>query len=319
MYKNHKIIVIIPVFNEENTIAAVIRDIPPYIDGIIVIDDGSGDRSAEIAEQNGAKVVKHPRNRGVGASFQTGLTAAAASNPDILINIDADGQFDPRDMQKLIDPIVEKRGDFVTASRFMDPDYRPDGSRLKFWGNQLMSYLVSKISGQKFHDVSCGFRAYSREALLRLNIFGAFTYTHETFLDFSIKNIPIVEIPILLKGPRTHGKSKVASNLFKYAFKTMKIIMKTLRDFKPLRLFGFISGLMFALGGLFGVFLFIHYIHTGGFFPHKWAGFLSGFLVLLSLLALLTGFILDMFARMRLNQEEMLYYMKRRFLKDKQK
>ena len=76
MFKNHKIIVLIPVFNEENNIAAVIQDIPPYVDGIIVIDDGSSDRSAEIAEKNGATVVKHPRNRGVGDSFQTGLTAA---------------------------------------------------------------------------------------------------------------------------------------------------------------------------------------------------------------------------------------------------
>lgn len=319
MYKNHKISVVIPVFNEENTIAAVIRDIPKYVDDIIVIDDGSSDRSAEKAEKAGAQVVKHPKNRGVGATFQTGLTTAVALNPDILINIDADGQFDPQDMHKLLDPIVEKRGDFVTASRFMDPNDRPDSSHLKLWGNKLMSVLVSKISGQKFHDVSCGFRAYSREALLRLNIFGAFTYTHETFLDFSIKNIPIVEVPITLKGPRTYGKSKVASNLFAYAFKTMKIIMKTLRDFKPLCLFGLIAGILLLLGGLSGIFLLVHYLHSGSFSPHKWAGFLSGFLILLSLLSLLTGFILDMFARMRLNQEEMLYYMKRMFLSHKRK
>lgn len=319
MYKNHQIAVVIPVFNEENTIAAVIRDIPKYVDDIIVIDDGSSDRSAEIAGEAGAHVVKHPKNRGVGATFQTGLAAAAALNPDILINIDADGQFDPQDMHKLLDPIVEKRADFVTASRFMDPNHRPDSSRLKLWGNKLMSRLVSKISGRKFHDVSCGFRAYSREALMRLNIFGAFTYTHETFLDFSIKNISIIEVPIRLKGPRTHGKSKVASNLFAYAFKTMKIIMKTLRDFKPLCLFGFVSAILFLSGGLSGIFLLVHYLHSGGFSPHKWAGFLSGFLILLSLLALLTGFILDMFARMRLNQEEMLYYMKRMFLNQKRK
>lgn len=313
------IIVIIPVFNEENTIATVIKDIPKYIDGIIVIDDGSSDNSAKIAVKNGAQVIKHPKNRGVGASFKTGLNAAFELNPDILINIDADGQFNPRDMYKLIDPIVEKRADFVTASRFMNPNYQPDSSLLKLWGNKLMSILVSKISGQKFHDVSCGFRAYSREALLRLNIFGVFTYTHETFLDFSIKNIPIVEVPIMLKGPRNHGKSKIASNLFKYAFKTIKIIMKTLRDFKPSHLFGFISGLLFSFGGISGIFLLIHYLRTGNFSPHKWAGFLSGFLILLSLLALLAGFILDIFARMRLNQEEMLYYMKRIFLNNKQK
>jgi hypothetical protein len=184
--------------------------------------------------------------------------------------------------------------------------------KVKFWGNQFMSRFISKLTGQKFYDVSCGFRAYSKETLQRLNLFGEFTYTQETFIDLAFKKMAIMEIPVVVRGTREHGKSKVASNLFRYGFQTLKIIIRTFRDYKPFRLFGYLSLFSFIIGLAFAIFLGIHYLQEGQFTPHKWAGFTSGFFFVMTLLFLLIGFVMDMFARMRQNQEEILYELKRR-------
>ena len=319
MYKNFIVVVISPAFNEENTIEEVINSIPTYVDEIIVIDDGSTDRTAEKAKKNGATVIHHKKNFGVGASFHTGIREALESDADIMVNIDADGQFNPNDITKLIDPIVDNEADFVSGSRFIDKNFYPKMSKVKFLGNQFMSFFISKICGKKFYDVSCGFRAYSKEALLKLNLFGEFTYTQETFLNLSIRNIPIMEIPIEVKGIRQYGRSRVASNLFKYSFRSLKVILRSFRDYWPFKLFALISLIFFVFSFSFGAFLLIHYLKVGAFSPHKWAGFSAGFFFLLSLLTLAIGFILDMFSRMRLNQEEILYYLKRMLYKKRTK
>ncbi|HPN35385.1 MAG TPA: glycosyltransferase family 2 protein [bacterium] len=311
MYNGKRITVIIPALNEEKKIGQVIDGIPRFVDHVVVVDDGSTDRTGEIAREKGAVVFRHAFNRGVGAAFNSGRRLALELNDDIVVNIDADGQFNPADIESLIEPIVQGAADFVTASRFKDVAFRPQMSRIKFWGNQVMSSLISRMTGQKFYDVSCGFRAYSRDSLLKLNLFGNFTYTQETFLNFAFKNIPIVELPVQVRGRREHGKSRVASNLFRYTYQTLKIIIKTLRDYRPFRLFAPIAALSFIVAVSLGLFLILHYLHTGEFTPHKWAGFASGFFFFLSAVSLILGFILDMFARMRLNQEEMLYYLKR--------
>ena len=310
MYKNKTIAVVIPAYNEETKIGNVIETMPTFVDYTIVVNDGSTDKTADIAKAKGVIVLTHKKNKGVGAAIATGIRKALMLNIDIMVNIDADGQFNPQDIIKLINPIITKQADFVTGSRFKDPDYYPQMSKIKFIGNKIMSYLISRITGQKFYDVSCGFRAYSKESLIRLNLFGDFTYTQETFLDLTFKGISIVEIPIKVRGTREHGKSKVASNLFKYGWKTLNIILKSFRDYKPFKLFLTISVVNFLIGIGFGTFLLIHYINTGIFSPHKWAGFISGFFILLSLLTIGIGFIVDMFARMRYNQEEMLYLLK---------
>ncbi|MBN1163017.1 MAG: glycosyltransferase family 2 protein [Candidatus Krumholzibacteriota bacterium] len=312
MYEDKIISVVIPAYNEEAKIGDTIDSLPRYIDHVIVVDDGSVDRTAAIARERGVTLCSHPRNRGVGAAFNTGRNMVLSSEADIMVNIDGDGQFNPADIEKLIRPIIEGRADFVTASRFKDPQLYPRMSRVKFQGNRFMSWMISRMTGRRFYDVSCGFRAYSRKALLHLNLFSDFTYTQETFLDFVFKNISILEVPVAVRGTREFGKSRVASNLFRYAYQTLKIIIRTLRDYKPFRLFASIA-LIFLLTGLFpAVFLAVHYIRTGTFSPHKWAGFTAAFLFTFSALSFVLGFILDMFARMRMNQEEILVYLKKR-------
>jgi hypothetical protein len=115
-----------------------------------------------------------------------------------------------------------------------------------------------------------------------------------------------------VRGRRKHGSSRVASNLFRYAWQTMKIIVRTMRDYRPLRLFAGISAVLLAAGLAPAVFLAVHYVRTGTFTPHKWAGFLAAFLFILSAMSFLLGFILDMFARMRINQEEILAILRKR-------
>ena len=311
MLKNLTIAVVIPALNEEKLLGEVIETIPGFVDHIIVVDDGSTDRTVEVAEQKGAISISHNTNKGVGAALSTGVDAVLSMDVDIMVNIDADGQFNPADIEKLVQPILDGHADFVTASRFIDKAYKPKMPVVKYWGNRFMSNFISRLTRQKFYDVSCGFRAYSREALQRLNLFGEFTYTQETFIDLAFKKIAILEVPVHVKGTREHGKSRVASNLFMYGVQTLKIIIQTFRDNKPFRLFGFMSVFVFLLGLGFAIFLGLHYLKNGVFTPHKWAGFIAGFLFVVSLLLLLIGFVLDMFARMRRNQEEILFQLKR--------
>ncbi len=312
MYKDKTVTVVVPVLDEELAIGGVLDSMPEFVDSVIVIDDGSTDGTAAVARERGAEVISHGRNRGVGAAFDTGRRRVLTLHSDIMVNMDGDGQFAPSDIVKLVGPVADGDADFVTASRFKDPGLYPEMSRTKFLGNRMMSGLISRLTGRRFHDVSCGFRAYSREALLRLNLFGEFTYTQETFLEFAFKDITILEVPVEVRGTREHGRSRVASNLFRYAWQTMKIIVRTMRDYKPLRLFAGVSTVLLAAGLVPAVFLAVHYGRTSTFTPHKWAGFLAGFLFILSAMSFLLGFILDMFARMRINQEEILASLRKR-------
>lgn len=312
-----RLVVVMPALNEAATIQQVIEAIPKDIAGIdevrvVVINDGSKDETASIAREAGADVVSHSRNRGVGAAFQTGMEAALERRADVMVNMDADGQFDPSDIAKLVAPIVAGEADFVTASRFADKDFHPEMSTSKFWGNQGMSWLISVLTGRKFYDVSCGFRAYSRETLLRLNLHGQFTYTQESFLDLTYKGLSILEVPVHVRGTREHGESRVASSLFRYAVATSKIIFRSFCDYRPILVFGTIALALLTLALVLGVFLLTHWLQTGQFTPHKWAGFTAGYLGAMGFLVGVSGLIADMLGRIRMNQERILYQMRKR-------
>jgi glycosyltransferase involved in cell wall biosynthesis len=311
-----RLCVMIPALNEEDTIGAVIDAIPQQIEGItqvevVVVDDGSSDRTREIALEHGAHLISHGVNRGVGRAFQTGLQAALDLNADFLVNIDADGQFDPQKIPLIVEPLIKGRADCVTASRFKDREFWPEMSRVKFWGNRQMSRLISFLCHKKYCDVSCGFRGYNRDSMLRLNLFGDFTYTQEVILDLSFKGAIIEEVPIKIRGTREFGKSRVASNLFNYALRTGSIIFRTFRDYKPMLFFGTIALLLMIFALFLGGFVLIHYILYGSFSPHKWAGFLSLGLVLISALIFIAGMLADMMDRLRQNQEKLLYIEKK--------
>jgi len=311
-----KLLVAIPCLNEAATIGDVISRIPKSMQGfseirVLVVDDGSSDGTADIAVAHHADVVKHYINRGVGAAFHSAITYAVDHNFDAMVNIDGDRQFDPADIPKLIMPILGRQADMVTASRFKNSDLRPKMPPVKLVGNYMMSFLISKLCGQEFADVSCGFRAYSREALLQINLHGLFTYTQETFLDLVSKQLRIIEVPISVAYFEDR-QSRVARSIPRYALNTATIILRIYRDYFPLKFFMAIAG-MFMLPALaFGVIFFGNFLITGVFSGYLYAGFLSGFFAVISLVFILVAIVVDMLDRIRVNQERILYLLKKK-------
>lgn len=309
------VLVAIPCLNEENTVASVVAQVPRLIEGvgridIVVLDDGSTDATAERARAAGADVIRHPSNQGLGATFRDAVAEALARRADLMVHIDGDGQFDAADIPTLIEPLVAGQADMCTASRFIDPDLVPTMPWVKRMGNRGVAWIVRVLTGSRFHDVSCGFRAFSRETLLRMNLFGTFTYTQESFLDLVFKNLRILEVPVKVRGVREFGTSRVASSVTRYAVRSSKIMLRAFVSYRPFRFFMSIALASFLVGfGLLG-FLLVHYIRTGAFSPHIWAGFVGGSFCFLGFTTVITGIVGDMLVRIRMNQEELLYRLK---------
>ena len=150
-------------------------------------------------------------------------------------------------------------------------------------------------------------RAYNRHALLNFNLAGRFTYTQEAILNLAYKGIIIKEVPIKVIGKRQNGESKIASNLFRYAYRTSSIIFRAFRDYKPLYFFGMIALFFFLIGLGFSTFVLIHYAQAGSFFPHKWAAFAGLTAVMISFACIIVGLVADMLDRIRMNQEKIIY------------
>ncbi len=309
-----RLLIYMPALNEGATIAKVIASIPKLYDDfseleVLVVDDGSIDNTVSESKNSGASVLSHKYNRGVGAAFQTAVNYALQTRVDVLVSIDADGQFDVNQIGKMVKPILINQADFCIGNRFSNT--RPTNMPLiKHWGNKQVNKIVSFASKTKIEDASCGFRAYSRECLLNLNLQGSFTYTHETILDLINKNMRISQIPV--EVIYFDGRvSRVANNLFKYAFRTSKIILKCLKDYAPFYFFMNIGLVFLTLAMLLGGFVLIHWLVNGAITPYKSLGIfalsLGGVFVLLTILALVA----DSLSRLRNNQEKILYYLKK--------
>ncbi len=319
-----KLVVTIPALNEEKTIARVVRAVPRDIPGIdevevLVMNDASTDRTLEEASGAGATVITLKGRRGLGMVFRTGLEHAMRREADIIVNIDGDGQFNPADIAKLIAPILCDDADFVTCSRFSDPALHPTMPLVKYLGNKAVTGMINWVcGGTDFTDVSCGFRAFGREAAYRLVLHGRYTYTQETFIDLFSKGMRIVEVPLAVRGVREHGKSRVASSVLKYATNSGPIILRAMRDIQPLKFFGGI-GMMLLLGGMLGggfvtVYYFTHGNRTSPFtslIP------ISGVLVTLAFLMGALALLADMVGRHRRITEELLYLARRRIYADR--
>lgn len=308
-----------PAFNEQKTINKVLKSIPKKYDGFIevellVVNDGSIDNTEKEAIDAGAIVINHYQNRGVGAAFQTAVNYALANKADVLVSIDADGQFDVSQISKMILPIVEKQADFCAGNRFHD--FRPiNMPRVKYLGNSLVSKIVSFVSKTKIQDASCGFRAYSRECLFNLNLQGSFTYTHETILDLVNKGYKISQIPVNVKYFEDRV-SRIANNLFVYGFQTSVIIFRCFKDYRPLPFFLTIALGVFIMALLMAGFVFFNWFSTGMITPYKSLGFISLALLGVSLLISVLAFLADMLNRIRENQEKILFLTKKKYFEE---
>lgn len=300
--------------DEEKTIGQVLDAVPSKIKGISsiekwVIDDGSQDTTVKVAKKHGANVLSDGSNKKLAFRFREAVDLALERGADLLVNIDGDMQFNPAHIPYLVQPIVDNSADFVAADRFTNKEtgkpHQPKNMPLvKYWGNRLGATIVSKLSEQKFNDVTCGFRAYNRKALMSLNIAGKHTYTQESFQILAAKRIRIKTIPTevtYFKG----RKSRVVTNVPKYILVSGVNIVRFYRDFAPLRFFGIIGVILFIIGAILSGVFFGHWVVTGSFSPYKFLGFAGIYFVTLAIIFGGLGLVADMLSRILSNQEKM--------------
>jgi glycosyltransferase involved in cell wall biosynthesis len=313
-----KLVVTIPAHNEDPTIGRVVRGVPRDIDGIdevevIVVNDGSTDRTFEEAEAAGATVVSVTGRPGLGSIFRIGMDRAMRAGADLICNIDGDGQFEPADIRRLVAPLLDDEADFVTCSRFANPSVYPDMPPIKFHGNRWVTQIINFVcGGTKYTDVSCGFRAFNREAAYRMTLFGKYTYTHECFVDLYSKGCRIVEVPIKIRGVREHGESRIAKSLWKYGTNSLETIVRAGRDIQPLKFFGSFALLLFTPGVLLALFVSIYYLVQGRTTPWTSLIGVSGTLLTLGVILGALALLADMIGRHRRITEELLYLTRKR-------
>lgn len=234
-----KLIVQVPCYNEEKTLSLVINSIPKKIPGIdiietMIIDDGSTDRTVEVAKELGVNyIIKHKKNRGLAITFKDGLDEALKQGADIIVNADGDNQHPTTEIPKLIDPIVTGTHDIVVADREVSNiDYFSRHKRFFEW---FGSWVVRKASNTDIPDAPCGFRAYSREAALAANIFTMFSYTMETIIQAGKRRIAITHVPIH-QNPKTR-ESRLFKSIWQHIFKSMKAIIQSYTMYEPFKVF----------------------------------------------------------------------------------
>ncbi|WKZ30034.1 MAG: glycosyltransferase family 2 protein [Candidatus Dojkabacteria bacterium] len=328
-----KLVVYMPAHNEEATIGLVIDKITNVFHSeyiaqhfseteIVVLNDNSTDKTKALAQEKGAIVFDiRGESRGVGRVIRLGLEKLLTLKPDVAVGIDADDQFDPNDIPRLVAPIVEGKADMVTGTKFQDKKNPPAGiSKVKLWGNYVVTGLVNFLLKTNFTDVSCGFRAYSREALLQMNIWGDRTYVQEAFLDFYYKGMTIKEVPIkaVYFKDRKSRVFRFGGGIFNYAIKSLMIMFTAMRDYNPFNFFGSLATFFITLSLFPGLFLVGHYFFVGSFSPYIFLGFIAAMLFGIGMFLHLIALLADMLARMRMNQEKLIYQLRKQAMNSQQ-
>jgi len=263
-----KLIIQIPCYNEEATLPATVADLPTHIDGIdeieyLIINDGSSDRTIETARECGVHhVVNFKKNRGLAYGFVAGIDACLRLGADIIVNTDADNQYCGADIGKLVQPILDGKADVVIGERPIEQTehFSPLKKKMQRFG----SWVVRVASGTEVPDAPSGFRAYSREAALRINVINPFTYTLETIVQAGMNRTAIASVPVRT-NPETR-KSRLFKSMYAYMRRSATVIIRALVMYRPLRFFTTI-GAVFGIVGLIFVIRWLIYAalgHGGG-------------------------------------------------------
>ena len=308
------LIIQIPCYNEEETLPATLADIPAHIPGVdlietLIIDDGSTDNTVEAARRLGVNhIVRLSGHKGLATAFQTGLDACLKLGADIIVNTDGDNQYPQADIPRLIAPILRNEADIVIGDRQVQtvPHFSPLKKRLQRWG----SWVVRLASGVQVPDATSGFRAYSREAALRLSVLTRYTYTLETIIQAGKKGLRVAYIPIQVSQP-TRDSRLIKSN-WSYVKQSAATILRLYAFYEPLRTFFYLS-LPFVLVGLFTLvrFLYFHFTGQTGVGRHVQSLVVGGTLLTLGFLLFVLGVVADLIAANRMLIEETLYRIKR--------
>jgi glycosyltransferase involved in cell wall biosynthesis len=307
-----KVIIAIPCYNEAATLPAALADLPPQLAGAdvvetLVVDDGSNDRTADVARAAGVThVVRHKRNLGLAAAFRTALDAALARGADVIVGTDADNQYAAADIPKLVAPVLAGEADLVVGCR--DINEIPHFSPFKKVLQRLGSFAVRTLSGLKLADATSGFRAYSREAALRLVVLSSFTYTLETLIQAGYKGLTVKQVPVSV-NPQTRP-SRLFRSIPQYVRRSVNTITRAYLLFRPLRVLGTVGALISAVGlFLLGRFVYFYFTIPGPT-GHVQSLLVGGVLLLLGFQIIIIALISDLIAANRRLLEDVLYRIK---------
>lgn len=276
-----KLIIQIPCYNEEQTLAIALQALPKSIEGIdeiefLIIDDGSTDKTLDVAKENGVKnFAILPNNLGLAKAFIKGINKSLELGADIIVNTDADNQYCADDIEKIVKPILEKKADIVIGARPIEniKHFSPIKKLLQKLGSGVMRL----VSSTKIADATSGFRAFSREAAMQLNVFDNYTYTLETIIQAKAKGMEIISVPIRVNAELR--KSKLIKTIFDYIRRSTFTMMRMFIVYRPFRFFAFIGCLFLIPGLLLGArFLYFYFLHAGS--GHIQSLILSAILIL---------------------------------------
>lgn len=307
-----KLIIQIPCYNESETLEIALNDLPKQIDGIdeieyLIINDGSLDNTMEVARNWGVHyIVDLKRNKGLAKGFMAGLDACLRNGADIIVNTDADNQYVADDIEKLVRPIIEGKTDIVIGERPIDKTehFSPIKKKLQHFG----SWVVRKASKSDIPDAPSGFRAYSREAALRINVTNEYTYTLETIVQAGRNKIAQTSVPI-----RTNGElrpSRLFNSMMGYVKKSMLTILRAFMMYKPLRFFTWLALIPGVVGFGIGV-RYIVFLAMGEGGGHVQSLIFASTLMLLGFSTFIMGLQADLIASNRKLLEDIQYHVRK--------
>ncbi len=295
-----KLIIQIPCYNEAETLEIALNDLPKHLDDIdeieyLIINDGSQDKTVEVAKRWGVQhVVNFKQNKGLAKGFMAGLDACLRNGADIIVNTDADNQYCGADIQKLIQPILDGKADMVVGARPIDETEHFSFVKKKL--QHLGSWAVRKASNTDIPDAPSGFRAFSREAALHINVVNDYTYTLETIVQAGRERMAITSVPI-----RTNGElrpSRLFHSIWGYVKKSMLTILRAYMMYKPLKCFTYLASLPTLLGLIYAIrFIFYYAMGNGG--GHVQSLILGCTLIIIGFLTFMIGLVADVIAANR--------------------
>jgi glycosyltransferase involved in cell wall biosynthesis len=306
----HTLAVVIPALNEAATIGAVVAAVPRHIPKVarvevIVVDDGSTDATMAVALAAGADhVERHRRNRGLVAAFRTGMRKALAVGADVVVHLDGDGQHDPAQVPRVIAPVLFGEADVVVGVRPLAEATEISGTRRR--GNRIGSWVFRRLTKLQVSDATSGYRAFSREALLRLNVMSEFTYTLETLIRAARARLAVTEVVVPAR-PRRSGESRMTRSVLRYVGHAGGQAFRTLLYTNPLTVFGRAALVMFALSAFLTAWFLLGYQSGGMHLPALLAAMLT---FVLAIGLFVSGLIADGISTSHRLLEEVLYHAK---------
>lgn len=312
-----KLIIQIPCFNEAESLPETLKSLPRQVKGFeevewLVIDDGSTDNTPEIAKAHGVHhIVQHTKNQGLAKAFMTGIDACLRLGADVIVNTDADNQYNAADIPRLVQPVLDGKADIVVGTRPIEAIEH--FSFLKKLLQKLGSWVVRVVSKTSIPDAPSGFRAISRQAAMHINVFNDYTYTLETIIQAGQKNMAVVSVPIRVN--KDMRPSRLIKSIRSYITKSIMTIFRIFVIYKPFRYFFTIGSMLFASGFLIGVRFLYFYATTGGA-GHIQSLILAAVFLAIGMQIILVAFLADLLSVNRKLLEDIQYRLRRKESKE---